>query len=150
MEIILLLKSALGLIIVLGILIFLFFYSSKKKKAKIQARVEKTVQKIEINSQKIDLDSLRLKLRKRKTTAKELMDVIDLILKHYGVIHKKMGMRPHPDFDAYTDIFMSICRHPNTNKNIILKFDKELSRLNPEYKSDINEAMTKGLNSRGV
>ena len=150
MEITLLLKSAVGLILILSILIFLFFYSSKKKKTTIPKNVQKITPEVETDNYKTDLNSLRAELRKKKTTTKELMSIIDLILKHHGVIHKKMGMRSHPDFDAYTEIFMSICRHPNTNKNIILKFDKELSKLNPEYKSNINDAVTKGLNSRGA
>jgi len=65
-------------------------------------------------------------------------------------LHEKLGLRTHPDFDTYMDILFTICRHPNTNKDIIIKFDKELSRLNPEYKKEINEAITKGLNSRRV
>ena len=59
-------------------------------------------------------------------------------------------MRAHPDFDIYMDILFTICRHPNTTKNLILDFDKELERLNPEYKPEINNALAKGLNSRGV
>jgi hypothetical protein len=48
------------------------------------------------------------------------------------------------------DILFAICRHPNTNKDIIINFDKELEHLNPEYKKEINEAIAKGLNSRGA
>jgi len=59
-------------------------------------------------------------------------------------------MRAHPDFDIYMEILFTICRHPNTNKDIVIKFDRELGRLNPEYKKEINEAITKGLNSRRV
>jgi hypothetical protein len=73
-----------------------------------------------------------------------------MILKYYGHIHEKLGIRSHPDFDIYMEILIIICRHPNTNKDIIIKFDKELTRLNPSYKAEINEALTKGLNSRGV
>jgi len=48
------------------------------------------------------------------------------------------------------NILFAICLHPNTNKNIILSFNKELVRLNPKYKVEINGAISKGLNSRGV
>ena len=89
-------------------------------------------------------------IKLKKTTSKELKDSLDLVLKHHALIHKKLGARAHPDFDIYRDILFSICRHPNTNKNIIINFDKELTRLNPEYKADINDAITKGLNSRGA
>lgn len=73
-----------------------------------------------------------------------------MVLKNYGQIHQKMGVRAHPDFDIYMGILFAICRHPNTNKNIILNFDKELSRLNPDYKAEINDAVTKGIKSRGA
>ena len=65
-------------------------------------------------------------------------------------MHKKLGLRAHPDFDIYMDILFTICRHPNANKDLIIKFDRELEELNSEYKKEINDAITKGLNSRRV
>ncbi len=75
---------------------------------------------------------------------------MDLVLKSHGNIHKKLGIRAHPDFDIYMEMLIVVCRHPNTNKNIIIDFDKELLKLNPQYKAEINDAITKGLNSRGI
>ena len=66
------------------------------------------------------------------------------------LLQKKTAGRSHTDFDIYMDILFTICRHPNTNKNIIIKFDRQLTNENPEYKADINDAITKGLNSRRV
>jgi hypothetical protein len=74
---------------------------------------------------------------------------LDLILKHHGNISKKLGARPHPDFDKYMWVIIAICRHPSTNKDIIINFDKALTKQNPDYKAEINEAVAKGLNSRG-
>ncbi len=59
-------------------------------------------------------------------------------------------MRAHPDFENYSEILFTISRHKHINKDILIKFDKELERRNPEYKKEINEALMKGLNSRGV
>jgi preprotein translocase subunit YajC len=146
MEITLLIKSISGLIVILSILIFFWLISpTKKKKKQIIKKVKETV----VN-QKVDLDSLRAVLRDKKTSTTALKKTLDLILKHHGKIHKKMGIRSHPDLNIYIDILVTICRHPNTDKRIIIDFDNSLQRLNPQYKSALNDAVTKGLNSRGL
>ena len=148
MEITLLIKSFVGLIIVLAGLMFLLFYLPNSKKIKNKKTSFKATS--DTNKQKIDLDSLKIIIKNKKTTSKELKITLDLVLKYHGNIHKKLGIRAHPDFDIYKEILMTICCHPNTNKNIIIGFDKELERLNPQYKAEINDAITKGLNSRGI
>jgi len=150
MEITALIKFGTLLILVLGLLIFIFFYSAKKKRHKVQSKKQHTSSSITTPKINTDLDYLRAQIRKQKTSAEELKVLLDLVLKHHGVIHKKLGLRTHPDFDAYTEIMIVLCRHTNTNKNLILNFDRELRRLNPEYSKEINDALTKGLNSRGV
>ena len=145
MEITLLIKSFIGLVIVLAGLMFLLFYSPrakvKKKKPKIVAVKEKL---------KTDLDTLRSIIKNKKTSSEELKNTLDLVLKYHGNIHKKLGIRSHPDFEIYMEILIVICRHPNTNKNIIINFEKKLGKLNPQYKAEINNAITKWLNSRGI
>lgn len=151
MEITLLIKSILGLVIVLGLLIFLFVYSSSEKAKKAKKNVSATKKKSS-NNPKDELDLMALKniIKNRDSSSKKLKEALDLILKNYGHITKKLGTRPHPIFDIYQDILFSLCRHKNTTKNHIVNFDKELIRLNPEYKAEINDAVTKGLNSRGA
>ncbi len=145
MEITLLIKSAMGLLVILIILIYLFFFSSKKKKV-----VKKVVKKESKPKVNYDLEHLRSIIKSKKSTSKELKDALDLILKYHGTIHKKLGVRVHPDFDIYMDVLFTLCRHPNTNTSLIINFDKELEKLNPEYKPEINDALSKGLNSRGM
>jgi len=149
MEITLLIKSILGLVVLLGILLFFFMYSSAEKKSKKKQKqvVKKRTTNVE---EELDLMALRKIIKTKESSEKELKDALDLILKNYGNITKKLGTRSHPDFDIYMDILFSLCRHKNTNKNLIIGFDKELMRLNPEYKAEINNAVTKGLNSRGI
>ncbi|MCD6172465.1 MAG: hypothetical protein J7J96_01585 [Sulfurimonas sp.] len=148
MEITLIIKSFMGLVIVLAALMFLLFYSPNSKSKKAEKKLSKTVP--DTKKLKTDLDSLRAIIKNKKTTSVELKEALDLVLKYYGNIHKKLGIRVHPDFDIYMEILIVICRHPNTNKNIIIDFDKELLKLNPQYKAEINDAITKGLNSRGI
>jgi len=146
MDIVLLIKSIAGLVAILSILLFLFFYSSKSKKPVTKKPMaEPTIQK-----QKFDWDTLLQIIKNKKSTAKELGQAVDLLLKYHGMIPKKLGLRAHPEFDLYSEIILRLCRHPNTNKNLVVKLDRELEKKNPEYNREINDALTKGLNSRGV
>ena len=152
MEIALLIKSVMGLIVILGLLMFLFFYSPRSKAKKNKPDAENNSKNSLPIQEKIktDLRSLKAIIKNKKSSSKELKIALDLVLKHHGCVHKKLGTRAHPDFDNYMDILFSICRHPHTNKDLIINFDKELEKRNPEYKAEINDAITKGLNSRGA
>lgn len=149
MDITLLIQSAMGLIVLLAILIFLLFFSSSAK-TKTKQSAKNGTQAKQKEKTKTDLASLKAIIKNKTSSTSQLKEALDLVLKHHGQIHGKLGLRPHPDFDDYMDILFTICRHKNTDKSIILKFDKELAKLNPEYKSNINDAITKGLNSRGA
>ncbi len=146
MELTLLIQSAMGLLVILGLLVFILVIAPKSKKKEV---AKKVIQEQKAKS-RTDLEFLRTIIKNRKSTADELKEALDLVIKYHGTIHKKLGLRPHPESQAYMDILFSICRHPNANKNIIVDFDKELGRLNPDYKKDLHDAMMRGLNSRGV
>ena len=146
MELTLLIQSAMGLLVVLGLLVFVLVLAPKSKKKEV---AKKAVREQKAKP-KTDLEFLRTIVKNRKSTAQELKDALDLVLKYHGTIHKKLGLRPHPESQVYMDILFSICRHPNANKDIIVNFDKELGRLNPDYKKDLHDAMMRGLNSRGI
>jgi len=167
METELIIKSIMGLIVILALLIFLLFIEpskdapSKKKSAPSKEKIKEV--EVEIKEEavkeepedsnaeiKTDINSLLDILKNKRSSAIKLGEALDLIIKHHGIVHKKLGIRSHPEFDIYMDILFTICRHPNANKDLIINFDKELERLNPDYKKDINEAITKGLNSRRV
>ena len=154
MEIDLVIKSIMGLVAILAFLMLLLFLPSSKKKSKKQKTVKKVIKeetKTAVNPPiNTDIKHLRDIIKNKKSKARELQETLDLVIKYHGNIHKKLGIRAHPDFDTYEDILFTICRHPNANKDMIIKFDKELAGLNENYKKDINEAITKGLNSRRV
>ncbi len=149
MEITLLVKSILGLVVVLGLLIFLLILPGKTKKTQKKSG-EKTLKTPVTKELEPTLEDLRKVIKNKKSTEAELKEALETVIKKYGKVHKKLGLRAHPDFDIYMDMLFTICRHPNTNKDIIVQFDRDLGRLNPEYKKEINEAITKGLNSRGI
>ena len=148
MELTLLIQSAMGLLVLLGLLVFMLVLTPKSKKQE-SPKAKKVVQEQKVKS-RTDLEFLRAIIKNRKSTAQELKEAIDLVIKHHGKIPKKLGLRSHPESQVYMDILFNVCRHPNANKDIIVKFDKELGRLNQDYKKDLNEAMMRGLNSRGV
>ena len=137
----------MGLVVILGILIMFFLYTPGKKQKNKKA--QKSYTKPSKPAPKYELKDLLAVIRNKKSTTQELADALELIIKYHGHIHPKLGIRTHPDFDIYSEILLRICRHPNTNKDIIIKFDKELEKLNPEYVREINDSLTKGLNSRG-
>lgn len=124
------------LVLLLAVLLFFFFLRSKKKKAATQILLDDADQD---ERQKQDLTSLCKVLQNAKTSSKELKETLNLILKDYGIID---------DFLIYKEIILSIIIHPNTNKNIILDFDRALSKLNPTYKQEISKSVTNALNSR--
>ncbi|HFB53983.1 MAG TPA: hypothetical protein ENJ67_04555 [Sulfurimonas autotrophica] len=149
MDIVLLMKSIMGLVVILGILIMFFLYTPTTKKKKPEKKKKAYTQESKAKP-KHELKDLLEVIRNKNSTTEQLSEALDDIIKYHGHIHPKLGIRCHPDFDIYSEILLRICRHPNTTKDIIIKFDKELERQNPEYVREINDSLTKGLNSRGM
>ena len=148
MDIVLLIKSGMGLILILMLLVYLLFFSLKSSKKK--EFVKKTYTKKSPPKINYELTYLIAIIKNKKSTTEELQKALDLIIKYHGTIHKKLGVRVHPDFDNYMDIIFTLCRHPNVTTKLIITFDKELEDRNPAYKPEINSALSKGLNSRGM
>ena len=154
MDIELIIQSVMGLVALLALLVFLLFLtsnSSAKKKELKDNEIEKEVVVKHVSTEMPnDLVSLRNVIKDKNSSTLELRKALELIIQFHGTVHTKLGVRAHPDFDPYMDVLFTICRHPNADKNMIITFDKELGKSNKEYKQDINEAITKGLNSRRV
>lgn len=147
-------KAIVSLVALLAILIFFLFLEPSKQKKEIQKTKSKeglSKEKEEAQTQQnTDLKYLVSIIKNKKTSSDVLSQTLELIIKHHGVVHKKLGIRAHPDFDIYVEILFNICRHRNATKDMILKFDKELAKLNPDYVKEINEAIARGLQSRRV
>lgn len=146
MDVELIIKSIMGLIALLALLIFLFFYNPLKREQKpLQISKEE-----EREDEESNLEVLLSILKNNNSEATKLAYVLKMILKYHGKIHKNVGTRSHTGFALYSTIFFFLCRHPNTNKNLILTFEKELAALNPDYKREINDALMRSLNTRGT
>jgi hypothetical protein len=143
MNIAFLIKLGIGLVVVLAASLFLFFYLQKEKK-------KKEITSKCISSSILSLKDLSIKIKNETISTKELKSLLDIVLRDYGIISKNSELHPNSNFKIYQEILLSICNHPHTNKNIIINFDKELSKKNPEYKQDISNSITKGLNIRVI
>lgn len=144
MDVTLLIQSLLGLIALLGVLMFLLLYTPGKAK-KISA---KKSQESASGKGQPTLKALKQIIKNTNASTQELEDALNLVLKHYGVIQPKTGAKIHSDFDDYLEILIHVGRHKHINKNILLGFDKELEKRNPSYKKEINDALMIGLSSR--
>lgn len=144
MNLLVLLGLFISLVIILAFLIFLFLMKAKKKDTN-NLQKKKIGQKSEYRP----LQEYINIIKDKSSTSEDLQGAVNNILKYYGTIHSKLGLRTHPDFTTYAMALFQICRHPNTNKDIILQFNRTLEQKNPSYKREINDAITKGLNSRG-
>lgn len=146
MDINLLIQTIVGLVVLLGILVF-FLVMPSKKKTQI---TKKSHRNNSSTVKKTDLETLRQIIRNRVSTKAQLKEALEDVIKYHGSIPKRLGSRVNPQFDGYMEMLIMICRHPNTDKNLILNFDKDLARLNPEYKAEINDSIKRGLDSRSV
>lgn len=118
------------LVLFLAVLLLVFFLRTKEKKA-----LSDTANKEAFRS----LASLINNIKDKTTSTQGLQESLDYIVKTYGVIE---------DFSNYEEILIAITLHPNTNKNLILNFDKELSKRNPEYAKRISSTVTSALKLR--
>ena len=142
-------KSVVGLVVLLTLLIIVFVLPTRAKKKKVQKQVKKRIQTVE-KEEVLDFDDLRAIVRRRSSSTEDLQKAIDQVVKHYSKIPPKLGIRNHPDFDKYVDLIVHLVRHTNTNKDLILQLDRALTKNNPEYKAELNDTLSKALNSRGI
>jgi hypothetical protein len=144
MEVINLVILIVALAIILGMLIFLYIYKPSKKKA-LHVKVQQSIQETKVPSFSKLVDILK----KNTSTIAQLQNAADLILKHYGTIKPKRGISPDKDFKRYAEVIFAISSHPNTNKELVIMFDRELSKRNPGYQREIDEMLNRGLSARG-
>jgi uncharacterized membrane protein YgaE (UPF0421/DUF939 family) len=147
MDILLLIKSFIVLIVMLGILV-IFLVSRSKKKQKIYEKRTKEEKVKEIVSHEFN-DFLTV-IKNRQASSEELKKALDGILEYHGTIPAKLGIRLHPEFYKYSEVILRLCRHKQTNKDLIINFYKKLSKRNPSYAKEIDDSLTKGINSLGM
>ena len=150
LDIEIVIKSVVGLVVLLTLLIIVFVLPARAKKKKVQKQVKKRIQTTVEKEVALDFDDLRAIVRRHSSSKEDLQKAIDQIVKHYSKIPPKLGIRNHPDFDKYVDLIVHLVRHTNTNKDLILQLDRALTKNNSEYKAELNDTLSKALNSRGI
>ena len=147
MDILFILKALAGLVVILALLIGVFFYSKKSSQTKKKNRDTHQIKK---RTDVCRLEDILAVLKDKKSTFEELQKSVECLVKYHATIPHKLGIRAHPDFDIYEEIVLRLSKHPSTNKDLILRVDRVLQKENPSYKVELNNALTKGLNARGM
>lgn len=133
--------------LILVVLVFFYIKSTKKKnkqnKVKNITRPETTVR-----ASIPTFAELKAIIKDKATSVSELEKAVNDLMKYYGEIPAKRGISTDKMFDEYAGLLIAVCRHANTNAKIVLQFDKALREKNPSYVNNIEEMLTKGLNSR--
>jgi len=151
MDLIFILKAMAGLVVILVLLVVIFIYPARQKRKKLQEQEKKKKKSTpKKRDEVLSLVEIRDIIKDKKSSTDSLTKAIDLLIKYHAKIPAKLGMRAHPDFDIYEEIMLRLCRHPNTNKDIVLRLDRALQKENPSYARELNNALTKGLNARGI
>jgi hypothetical protein len=132
-------------VLVLGILLYLYLSSAKKREAKKKVESVEVKERVKVPSFAKLAETIKLSA----STNEQLHEAVDLILKHYPKIKPKNGTSPSKDFKRYADVIFSVTTHPNTDKELVLKLDRELSKHNPSYRREIDEMLNRGLSARG-
>jgi hypothetical protein len=151
-DIVALVKSIIGLLGVLLLLVLFFVYRARHKHTSQESMDQKPPEnkadtKVEVAKRSFE-DLVRV-IKRKDSDYKALTEATAEIIEHYGEIPPKMGLRIHEDFFIYRELIVRLCRHPNTDKKLILEFFHALLKRNPNYNKEINEALTKGLHSLG-
>jgi len=142
LDIVLIVKSLVGLVALLGILIMLLLYKSKKQEISIKEKASKP--------KMMSFEQIMRVVRDRKSTSEQLEEAVNTLLKRYPKIPPKHGIRLDNAFYNYSEIMVRLCRHPNITKEILLRYDQELIKCNPKYQKEIDDVFSKGLQSRGM
>lgn len=147
MDVSSLLASLMGLAVLLALLVILLYIPSQTQK---NGKAQKATIETPKAPQILSLEEIRDICKDKESSLEVLRDALDILLKYKGIMPEKLGLRPHPDAVIYLDIIFKAARHPNINKDIIVKLIRELEKNNPKYKKELNDALMRGLNSRGL
>ncbi len=135
----------IAFLIILMVLSFFYVYMPSKKRSS-QSKEEDA----DVPGERIPtFDELHTIIKTRDTTTNALNKAVEQTLRYYGTIKPKNGIAPSQDFKHYGDMMFLVAKHPNTTKDIVLKFNKGLTRKNPSYQREIDEMLNRGLTARG-
>lgn len=125
-----LILTIVGLLFILILLVALYVWSSKSKPTSNDPKHIET------------FESLSEIIKNRASSSRELHHAVDVILNRFGT------MTSHT-IGKYKALLETLCVHPHTNSQLILRFEKTLRTNNPNYSHDIEQSLARGLAARG-
>ena len=141
MDVTTLILTMAGLLGILLVLVLIYVGGSSSKPAPVSVSPEPAADP-KAPAAPRGFDALEAVILNRKSSKQELRDATLAIAKQYGKVYATTLTR-------YTRIIVALCRHPQTDKRIIVDFDRALRDQNPNLKTEIDMALKKGLDSRG-
>jgi hypothetical protein len=87
-------------------------------------------------------DALEAVILDPKSSKAELSKAVDAIRSNHAMI--RAGT-----LERYTRLMTALCRHPHTDKSLVISLDKGLQEQNPNFRQELEAALQKGLNARG-
>ncbi len=81
------------------------------------------------------------------TSTKELEKTIDIVLNLYP-FPKKTSYKAPPESKPYLDFIFFIAHHKNANAKMIADLNRNLKKINPNYKEEIDAYEEEGLSKR--
>lgn len=86
-------------------------------------------------------DAVEAIILDRSSSAAALEEAVEMISRYYTQVHATTLQR-------YIRIIVTLCRHPQTSKEMIVALDRALQNANPNWRPEIDAALKKGLESR--
>jgi len=136
------------LVILIPLLLSYLVYPDEKIKKKITQKSPK--QKPVLNKDKpLSFEEISAIFSNQESSKEDFRQAIEMLIKHHGKIHAKLGDLPHPDYKRYNALIIKLCKNPSSDKDVIILLDQKLRARNPKYSLNIDEAINKGLAGRG-
>ncbi len=81
------------------------------------------------------------------SSASKIQDAINKVVRSYP-FPKKKEIKAPPEAKPYLDFIFRVVCNKNSNAKLIAYMNKELKRVNPDYKDEIDAYEEKGLRAR--
>lgn len=137
------------LIILIPLLLSYLVYPDEKISKHLPGKKKPSKKVIISKDSTLSFEEITQLFIQHESSKDELQEGIEQLVRHHGKIHAKLGDLPHPDFKRYLALIINLCKNPQADKDVILALDQKLRAKNPKYGLEIDEAVNKGIASRG-
>jgi ABC-type multidrug transport system fused ATPase/permease subunit len=128
-EVLIILVLAVLFILPFLVLMYVIIASKRAKMLAEQKAKEMSVEEVE-----------RI-FKSPHSSRSKLNDALNYMIEHHVVI-------PGGEFNRYENLIKSLCKHRNTDKTLVLKFDRALNKANQGHKKSLAKVLKSALNAR--